>query len=69
VETEFIQCVAADLRCLFSGLLLGLPNQNEWQSCKARQGPTPTQILGGPKMSEKSVRDYARIKRASEFGA
>jgi len=32
VETEYIQCVGADLRCLFSGLLLGLPNQSERQS-------------------------------------
>ena len=69
VETEYIQCVGADLRCLFSGLLLGLPNQSERQSCKARRGPTPTQILGVRKCRKKSVRDYGRIECASQFGA
>ena len=34
------------------------------------RGPTPTQILGGPKMSKKkSVRDYGRIECATQFGA
>ena len=69
VETEYIQCVGADLRCLFSGLLLGLQNQSERQNCKARRGPTPTQILGVRKCRKKSVRDYGRIECASQFGA
>jgi hypothetical protein len=32
---------------------LGLPNHDELQNCRARRGPTPTQILGGPKRSKK----------------
>ena len=43
--------VGADLRRIFSHRLLGLPNQNERQNCKARRGPAPD--FGGSERVEK----------------
>ncbi len=42
-------------RHLAGDRLLGLPNQNEWQNCKARRGVNvnPHPDFGGPKMSKK----------------
>ena len=65
---------ARDLLCLLFGRhlaghrLLGLPNQDELQNCRARRGPTPTQIWGRRKGRKKSPRDYGRVERASKFG-
>ncbi len=53
-------------RLLVGDRLPGLPNENEWQSCKARRAHPD---FGGPKTSEKSVRDYGRVECASQFGA
>ena len=73
-ETRHMQfSVGADLRRLFGRLHvghrpLGLPNQNEMQNCRAWRGPTPTQIFGGPKRSEKPLRDYAHRNLVRAMG-
>ena len=69
METEYIQCVGADLRRIFSGLLLGLPNQNEGQNSKAWRGANPYPEFWGSENVEKSVRDHGGVARASQFGA
>ncbi len=77
-RTQHTSSVGADRRHHFGRLLvgdrlLGLPNQNEWQNCKARRGVNPHQIffcfLGVGKCRKKFGRDCGRVKCAAQLGA
>jgi hypothetical protein len=54
-------------RLLVGHRLLGLPNHDELQSCKARRGPTRPRFRGVRKGRKISPRDYGRDERASKF--
>ena len=56
-------------RLLLGHRLLGLPNHDELQNCRARRGADPHPDLGGSEKVEKiTPLDYGRVERASKFG-
>ena len=56
-------------RFLLGHRLLGLPNHDELQNCRARRGPTaPPRFWGVRKGRKFSPRDYGRVECAFKFG-
>jgi hypothetical protein len=63
-------CAASSAAFLLATACLACRTRASCRTATPGEGPTPTQIFGGPKMSrEKCLRDYRRIARASKFGA